>query len=793
MTTVFILSLSPFLIVELFRSHLYIVMDVPSYLVFHNIAEFFSVMVSLSIGVGWFTYEQSKNRHALFLGSAFLAIGLMDFMHTLSYSGMPPFITANSANKSTQFWIAVRLFTAATFVAGAYVYAERPRRWLSKPALMTAAVAVPALVFTVVIFYPQFVPDTFKEGVGLTFFKKSSEYLIIVLLSLAAASYWRRFSKTGDRTLIFYVAAFIVCIFSELVFAVYRSVFDTYNVLGHVYKVAAFSLIYTGIFAASVKYPYLELADTSERLRLDIMERNRIEETLRSSEIRYRRLFESAKDGILILDVDTGLIVDANPFMIELLGYTREEYLEKKLWEIGLFGDVEACKAIFRELQATGYTRYAELPLQRHVSNSYEVDGNRAIQCNIRDITERRLAENALRRSEQLLRKVLETLPVGVWIQDSDGRIVSCNPAGQLIWGGARYVGMEQFGQYKGWRADTGKKIGAEEWAATRAIKKGETSLDEEIEIECFDGMHKIILNSAIPIRDDRQEIIGSIIVNQDISRQKHMELQLREYAENLEQKVRERTLELDNARRASDAANMAKSEFLANMSHELRTPLNSIIGFSEIMIDGLAGTVTDKQKEYLRDIWESGKHLLRLINDVLDLSKIEAGRMELELGEFPLHKLIEESVVMFREKALRHRIALSTDVSVDIGMITADERKLKQVLFNLLGNAFKFTPDDGRVGVGALKKDGEVQITVWDTGIGIAEKDGKSLFQPFQQLDTKLTKKYEGTGLGLYLCKKIVELHGGRIWCESEVGRGTRFTFTIDERRVVDRSVQTV
>ncbi len=261
LTGVFIASLLPFLMVEIFHSWLYLVTDISKYLVFHNIAEFFSVMVSLSIfGVGWFTYEQSRDRHILFLSAAFLAIGLMDFMHTLGYAGMPPFITPNSANKSTQYWIAVRFFAASAFLASAFIYPEKPLRWLTKRTLLMAAIVVPAIIFTVITFFPEDVPATFIQGVGLTPFKKISEYLIISLLILAYLAYWKRMMRTGDRLLVYYLAAFTLCIFSELVFAVYKSVFDTYNVLGHIYKVMAFFLMYKGAFTTSVNNPYVKLS-----------------------------------------------------------------------------------------------------------------------------------------------------------------------------------------------------------------------------------------------------------------------------------------------------------------------------------------------------------------------------------------------------------------------------------------------------------------------------------------------------------------------------------------------------
>jgi two-component sensor histidine kinase len=273
----------PLVFVEIFPELRFVIAR-PSYLVFHNISEFFSVMVSLSMfGIGWYTYEQSKDRHALFLSTAFLGIGLMDFMHTLANAAMPPFVTPNSSNKSTQFWIAVRLFEAVAFLVSAYVYSERPTRWLSKRVLMTCVLLVCFFVFTGITFFPSYMPATFVPGAGLTPFKKVCEYLIIGLLCAATLSYWRRIVRTGDRLLNYYAAAFVICLFSELPLAVYSKVFDTHNVLGHMYKVAAFFLIYHGIYRASVKAPYLGLTLVGEKLKGEIVERKRTEEALRQA------------------------------------------------------------------------------------------------------------------------------------------------------------------------------------------------------------------------------------------------------------------------------------------------------------------------------------------------------------------------------------------------------------------------------------------------------------------------------------------------------------------------------
>jgi signal transduction histidine kinase/CheY-like chemotaxis protein len=257
----------------------------------------------------------------------------------------------------------------------------------------------------------------------------------------------------------------------------------------------------------------------------------------------------------------------------------------------------------------------------------------------------------------------------------------------------------------------------------------------------------------------------------------------VRQHAEELEARVRERTRELEEANLKLEAASRHKSEFLASMSHELRTPLNAIIGFSEVLLERLFGDLTAKQGEYLLDILESGRHLLSLINDILDLSKVEAGHMELDAASFSLPEALENGLTMVRERANRHGIALSLEVDPALDVIEADERKIKQVVFNLLSNAVKFTPDGGRVGITVGLNDGEVRITVWDTGIGIAPEDQRRIFEEFQQVGGIYADKPEGTGLGLALAKQFVELHGGRMWVESALDQGSRFTFTLPIR----------
>jgi signal transduction histidine kinase len=237
--------------------------------------------------------------------------------------------------------------------------------------------------------------------------------------------------------------------------------------------------------------------------------------------------------------------------------------------------------------------------------------------------------------------------------------------------------------------------------------------------------------------------------------------------------------LEIEDKSRQLEVASQHKSEFLANMSHELRTPLNAIIGFSEVLSEKMFGELNEKQEEYSKDIHASGQHLLSLINDILDLSKIEAGRMELELSDFHLPTALDSALTLIRERAGRRGIALHLSVDERLGQIRGDERKVRQVVLNLLSNAIKFTPEGGRIDVKAMPKDGFVEVSVSDTGVGIAAEDQEAVFEEFRQVGTT-DKKIEGTGLGLTLCRKFVELHGGRIWVKSQVGMGSTFTFTI-------------
>ncbi|HET6294729.1 MAG TPA: ATP-binding protein, partial [Kribbella sp.] len=235
------------------------------------------------------------------------------------------------------------------------------------------------------------------------------------------------------------------------------------------------------------------------------------------------------------------------------------------------------------------------------------------------------------------------------------------------------------------------------------------------------------------------------------------------------------------------EVASRHKSEFLASMSHELRTPLNAVLGFSEVLLEQMFGEVNERQEEYLRDIHGSGRHLLELLNEILDLSKVEAGRMELEYSTFELRALLDNTVAMLRERAAAHGIELHVEVGPDIDQVFADELRLKQVVLNLMTNAVKFTGDGGSVVVRAVRAGSEIEITVTDTGIGVPVEDRERIFESFQQ-GGRGPSQEEGTGLGLTLSRRIVELLGGRMWLASEVGAGSTFGFSLRSREAADQ-----
>ena len=274
--------------------------------------------------------------------------------------------------------------------------------------------------------------------------------------------------------------------------------------------------------------------------------------------------------------------------------------------------------------------------------------------------------------------------------------------------------------------------------------------------------------------------LIGSV---HDITEIRRAEGEIRKLNQGLEQRVAERTAELEIAKDRAEAADRLKSAFLATMSHELRTPLNSIIGFTGILLMGLVGPLNEEQEKQLNMVQDSARHLLELINDVLDISKIEAGQLELAREPFDVRATIQKSIEKVMPQAEKKGLTLTAAIAPPVGQIVGDRRRVEQVIINLLSNAVKFT-EQGEVRIESHVEDAWRVTRVIDTGIGIRPEDIETLFKPFRQVDTGITRQYEGTGLGLSICKRLVEAMDGKIWVESEWGKGSSFTFTLPLER---------
>lgn len=302
-----------------------------------------------------------------------------------------------------------------------------------------------------------------------------------------------------------------------------------------------------------------------------------------------------------------------------------------------------------------------------------------------------------------------------------------------------------------------------------------------EIRNRAKDGSHYWVATTIVPFLDDTGKPRQYVAIRADITERKEAEQALREAHDDLELKVARRTSELQAAKERAESADRLKSEFLATMSHELRTPLNGIIGFTELLVKGRPGPLTPKQSQYLGEVLASGRHLLHLINDVLDLSKVEAGKMEFFPERFSVETLVDEVCASLATLAEQKHLIVTRTIAPSDLTAHLDRRRLVQVLYNLVSNAIKFTPPEGRVTIdGGLDPAGHLRIAVSDTGIGIRPEDFPKLFVEFQQLDSGANRRYQGTGLGLALTRKIVEVQGGRINFTSNVGKGTTFVVSL-------------
>jgi len=513
-------------------------------------------------------------------------------------------------------------------------------------------------------------------------------------------------------------------------------------------------------------------------LAKDVTEQRRQERELRDTKTYLEKLLDNANAPIISLNSDLS-VRGVNREFRDMTGFTTEEFCALGFQILFTEDQLEGIRDLTEEVKQGVQWKNLEIPVRtksgviREVSwntaNIFADDGTTLISVLAigNDITERKKAEWDLRQSEQLLGEVVEILPVGIWITDASGQINIVNPAGRQIWAGARYVGPEQYGEYKGWWRSTGEPISASDWAAARAVQHGETSIDEEIEIECFDGTRKIILNSAIPIKNEEGDITGAVIVNQDITERIESENQIRRINRVLEE-----------AKVKAEESDRLKTSLLNNLSHEFRTPMNAILGFSS-MIESDSAEPEFRGMAHRINI--AGGRLMKTLDDILELAQLESYTPDEIIQPVNVVRLIQELMPGFREKAVSKGLELSF---VPMCMAEARIRQdhLVKAIHHLVDNAIKFT-DQGRIEIKVQqvseRRHKWVEIRIEDSGVGIPKEHQQVIFEAFRQASEGYGRTYEGTGLGLTIANKIVTNYDGQIALNSNPGEGSTFTIS--------------
>ena len=537
----------------------------------------------------------------------------------------------------------------------------------------------------------------------------------------------------------------------------------------------------------------------------EITERERMEE---ESNVRAQ-LLDSATDSIWVHDFD-GNFVYVNEAAYKSRGYTKDEFMKMNLHDVVAPQHAERIESINKSVVEKGGYTFEGTHLCKDGSLIQVESHARTIKWGdrdlifsvIRDITERKRVEEVLRESQVELSAIFNLAPIVMIIVDQEYQVRKANRtavefAGRSeaemvgLRGGEAIRCLHSLDDSRGCGFGPSCKTCTVRCTVVDTFETGNRHYQVEASLPFRRGKKEeeltFLLSTTILGTSENQTVLLSLV---DITERKQAERELQEKNEQLDAQNEElqsqseeliaQQQELMEKTREVEEASRLKSEFLANMSHELRTPLNAVIGFSELMLDGVPGEINDEQKQCLNDIYGSGQHLLNLINDVLDLSKVEAGKIKLNLESLELAGVIKSVAQTVKPMLDNNRHELRTIIEEGLPQVRADRGRLKEIFFNLLSNAIKFTPPGGKLSIEVSRNGDWCQVSVVDNGIGIREEDREQIFETFTQGEALPDRKREGTGLGLTLTRQFVELFGGKIWVESKYGKGSRFTFTL-------------
>jgi PAS domain S-box-containing protein len=704
-----------------------------SFLLFHTLAEIFSIVVAFGIfALAWNSKRFIDNNYLLIVGIAYLFVGFIDLLHTLSYEGMGVF-HGYDANLPTQLWIAGRYVQSMSLLVAPLLISRK----LNANHVLSGYLVVTSLLLASIFAWDVF-PVCFVEGAGLTPFKKISEYVISAILLAAIYLLFLRRSKFDRNVLRLLAASIIVTIGSELFFTLYTGVYDLFNVIGHFLKIVSFYLIYRAIIWTGFAKPY-GLLFRDLKLR---------EEALEASEEHYSTLVRNLADAVF--KIKEGKIVWCNERVGEMYGYSCDELMGKDasfFYPTGI-NPAEFSGTVSAAIKKEGFF-YGGTKVRRKDGKLMDIEyaiawiaGSNPIElvAIARDMTLRKQMEEALRNSEATYRTLVESSPDGIFSVDARVNIIDCNGGVCHLLGYSReeIKGRDFRELLEGTLPET---LSAYYY---QLVEKG--ILETEFELKRRDGQKVLVWAKVVGVRDDNGNLARALVYIRDIAERKKLE--------------------------------QLKDEFIGLVSHELRSPLTVIMGSVNTALSEGERLSREEMRQLLQDAAYETESLSHILGNLLELSRAQADRLHLTMEPVNVRIVVRNMVDRIRHQSSTHRFVV--DFPKNIPIVQADELRLERILHNLLENAVKYSPNGGVIRVSAKVEENRLVIGVSDQGIGISLHDQSKLFAPFLRLEDQRLTWVKGAGLGLLVCRRLVEAHGGRIWVESEPGRGSTFYFTL-------------